>query len=184
MALQAIKYQRGKLQILDQLKLPYQEIFIDITSSHDAWNAIKKMQVRGAPAIAIVAALSLAVWLVSYLREIDEADEANEDQQNQTRNMVETLQQMLKFLVSSRPTAVNLSDAARKLEQVIITSSHQPDASPRRVAEAYIAAAEQMLANDVHDNESIGKHGASWLLGNLDSPGKISVLTHCNTGYV
>lgn len=181
MALQAIKYQRGKLQILDQLKLPYQEIFVDITSSQDAWNAIKKMQVRGAPAIAIVAALSLAVWLESYLRE---NGEASEGQLRQPSDMVETLQQMLKFLVSSRPTAVNLSDAARKLEQVIRTSSQQPDASLRSVAEAYIAAAEQMLADDVHDNESIGKHGANWLLADLGSPGKISVLTHCNTGYV
>ena len=181
MVLQAIKYQRGKLQILDQLKLPYHEIFVDISSSQDAWQAIKKMQVRGAPAIAIVAALSLAVWLESYL---GGTDEASADQISQPNDMVETLQQMLKFLVSSRPTAVNLSDAARKLEQVIVTNSQRPDASPRSVAEAYIAAAEQMLADDVHDNESIGKHGANWLLGNLDMPEKISVLTHCNTGYV
>ena len=181
MALESIKYQRGKLQILDQLKLPYQEIFVDITSSQDAWNAIKKMQVRGAPAIAIVAALSLAVWLESYLRD---NDEVSKGQQSQLSHMIETLQHMLKFLVSSRPTAVNLSDAARKLEQVILKSSQQPDASLRSVAEAYIAAAEQMLADDVHDNENIGKHGAKWLLGDLDSPGKISVLTHCNTGYV
>ena len=181
MALQAIKYQRGKLQILDQLKLPYQEIFVDIASSQDAWNAIKKMQVRGAPAIAMVAALSLAVWLESYLRE---SDEASEGRLSRPSDMVETLQQKLEFLVSSRPTAVNLSDAARKLEHVILINSQQPGASYRSVAETYITAAEQMLADDVHDNESIGKHGADWLLGNLGWPGKISVLTHCNTGYV
>lgn len=52
MVLQAIKYKRGKLEILDQLKLPYEEVYLDILSPQDAWAAIKNMQVRGAPAIA------------------------------------------------------------------------------------------------------------------------------------
>ena len=135
MVLQAIKYQRGKLQILDQLKLPYQETFVDITSSQDAWNAIKKMQVRGAPAIAIVAALSIAVWLDTRLRGIDEVDEAS---LGQPSDIIKTLQHMLNFLVTSRPTAVNLGDAARKLERAILASLQKPDACTRSIAEAYI----------------------------------------------
>lgn len=183
MVLQAIKYRRGNLQILDQLKLPYQETFVDITSSQDAWNAIRKMQVRGAPAIAIVAALSVAVWLDTRLSEIDEVDEGS---LGQPSDMIKTLQHMLNFLMTSRPTAVNLGDAVRKLERVILASLQKPAACTRDIAEAYIGAAEQMLADDVYDNERIGHHGATWLLGgvSLGQPEKVSILTHCNTGYV
>lgn len=63
--LEAIRYSRGSLEILDQLLLPHQTAFIPIRSVDDAYKAIKLMQVRGAPAIAIVAALSLAVELQS-----------------------------------------------------------------------------------------------------------------------
>lgn len=179
MVLQAIRYKRGELQILDQLKLPYQEDFIDISSPEEAWDAIKKMQVRGAPAIAIVAALSVAVWLDRGM------DNINDNELIRQREMVENLRQQLKFLVTSRPTAVNLSDATRKLEYVVVASSQKPDASSQSIAEEYIAAAEHMLVTDVQDNESIGKHGAEWLL-NInnaeDSHKKISILTHCNTG--
>jgi methylthioribose-1-phosphate isomerase len=63
MVLEAIKYQRGSLKILDQLKLPHVEVYDNVESSKDAWHAIQEMRVRGAPAIAIVAALALAVEL-------------------------------------------------------------------------------------------------------------------------
>ncbi|MBA0574333.1 hypothetical protein Golob_001547 [Gossypium lobatum] len=59
--LQAICYKRGSLQLLDQRKLPLETMYLDIHGSTDGWNAIRDMVVRGAPAIAIAAALSLAV---------------------------------------------------------------------------------------------------------------------------
>ena len=52
----AIKYTRGSLEILDQLLLPHQSVYIPVNDALSAWRAIKQMQVRGAPAIAIVAA--------------------------------------------------------------------------------------------------------------------------------
>ena len=177
MVLQAIKYERGKLQILDQLELPYREAYINITSADEAYNAIKAMQVRGAPAIAIVAALSIAVWLDSLLKRLDGPD-------IEALDMATTLREQLALLVRSRPTAVNLSDAARKLDDVVcVHTQTQPRA--RDLAEAYIAAAEQMLVDDVQDNERIGQHGAQWVMDVAENPEKkVSVLTHCNTGYV
>lgn len=62
-SLQAIRYQRGSLELLDQLRLPFESVFIPIKSCKDAFLAIKDMNVRGAPAIAISAVLSLAVDL-------------------------------------------------------------------------------------------------------------------------
>lgn len=64
MVLEAIKYSRGQLALLEQRKLPQETEWIDIRNTEDGWKAIREMTVRGAPAIAISGALSLAVELV------------------------------------------------------------------------------------------------------------------------
>ena len=180
MILQAIRYTRGNLKILDQLKLPHEEVYISVRGPEDARNAIRSMQVRGAPAIAIVAALSLAVWAAGYI----EARQGHSSLGQVTRAPY-FLSHSLKYLVTSRPTAVNLADAARKLDNVIWAASDKPGATGLTVFETYINAAEQMLVDDVRDNENIGDHGAAWIRTNTaagKSTRKVSVLTHCNTG--
>ena len=180
MVLQAIRYGRGRLEILDQLRLPYEEVYLNIVGPEAAWSAIKKMQVRGAPAIAIVAALSLAVWADQYLKH-----EANLENMGAQTAIAEMLREKLAYLITSRPTAVNLADAAAKLNTVITTASKKPAATGFDILEAYIKAAEQLLIDDVQDNENIGKFGAEWLLANskrAKAGQSISVLTHCNTG--
>lgn len=176
MVLQAIKYRRGKLEILDQLRLPHEEIFVQIKNPRDGWNAIKSMQVRGAPAIAIVAALSLAVCL--SVSEYPRHEPYN-------ASAADFISLSLKFLVTSRPTAVNLLDAAKKLERVARHAQMHSGSSDASVCDSYIDAAEAMLVNDVNDNESIGRLGADWIQQHCareGSQGKLSVLTHCNTG--
>ena len=180
MVLQAIKYERGKLDILDQLRLPHDEIFIQVKSPQDGWNAIKSMQVRGAPAIAIVAALSLAVWLV-----LQGSDDYPPGGLKPEPSAAEVISHSLRFLVTSRPTAVNLLHAAKKLDRVAYKAQEQPNSSRESVYEAYITAAEKMLVHDVQDNEHIGEHGAQWIerhCGIAGSGNKTSVITHCNTG--
>ncbi len=61
--LEAIKYTRGSLEVLDQLRLPHESHFDKVSTCVGAFDCIKSMRVRGAPAIAIVAALALAVEL-------------------------------------------------------------------------------------------------------------------------
>ena len=170
MVLQAIKYARGELKILDQLKLPYQEVFIEIDSPEQAWYAIKDMKVRGAPAIAIVAALSVAVWAHNDLKH-------NADSNQNTGLLRQTLEDKLNYLETSRPTAVNLADAVRKLKTIIRGTSP--------ILDTYIEAAEQMLADDVSDNEKIGRNGSQWIAAQaakVAAEESISVITHCNTG--
>jgi methylthioribose-1-phosphate isomerase len=172
MVLQAIKYSRGELQILDQLKLPHAEEYDHIYSSTDAWHAIKEMRTRGAPAIAIVAALALAVELT------------NMKLPSVAEEVLVFTKEKLDYLVTSRPTAVNLADAARKLRKTIEEAAVREGASGDSVREAYVVAAEQMLIDDVSDNENIGRHGAEWIMKNADAAknGPVSMLTHCNTG--
>lgn len=180
MVLQAIRYSRGKLEILDQLRLPHEEVFINIRTVQDAWDAIRSMQIRGAPAIAIVAALSVAVCISQCNKNGTHSERLGPDMTSSG-----LISHNLRFLLTSRPTAVNLGDAVKKLEKVVYSAQAQAGATDFSINEAYIQAAEQMLVDDVQDNENIGRFGADWILrhSNLIPPiGKISVITHCNTG--
>jgi methylthioribose-1-phosphate isomerase len=62
----AIKYERGKLELLDQRLLPFETTYLPVTSPQAAYDAIKSMVVRGAPAIGCTAALATAVWLAQH----------------------------------------------------------------------------------------------------------------------
>ena len=171
------------LEILDQLALPHRSIYLQITSSEDAWDAIKQMKVRGAPAIAIVAALSLAVELSSATRT------ENTDPTAQT--IKDLIWKKLEYLKTSRPTAVNLGHAVENLKAVSRRAETMDGAAGGTVATAYITAAEKMLIDDVKDNESIGMHGARWVKKHTragrrraQGQGELKVVTHCNTGWV
>lgn len=189
MVLEAIRYEPGSestppvLHILDQLQLPHRTTFETIATCEEAHNAIKTMKVRGAPAIAIVAALALAVEIGTLAVESQLpplAEDANE-----------RLGLRLDYLKTSRPTAVNLGDAVGKLKAIAKKASLLPEANGRSVAQAYIASAERMLVDDVSDNKAIGEHGARWIEANTtagkkrqtDKGQELKVLTHCNTGY-
>lgn len=171
MVLEAIRYTPSppSLQILNQLKLPHQEEYDKIVSAEDGWHAIKDMRTRGAPAIAIVAALSLAVEL-STIKTSDKAEE-----------VAAFILEKLEYLVTSRPTAVNLADAAGKLKKITVTAAEGTGATGDSVVKAYCDAAAQMLVADVADNQGIGKYGAEWI-EKAAGGGKVSVVTHCNTG--
>uniref|UniRef100_A0A0E0R5V7 Methylthioribose-1-phosphate isomerase n=1 Tax=Oryza rufipogon TaxID=4529 RepID=A0A0E0R5V7_ORYRU len=169
-ALQSIVYHRGSLRLLDQRKLPLEVDYIDVKCSRDGWNAIRDMVVRGAPAIAIAAALALAVE-VSGL----------EDFTGTPAEAAAFVSEKLEYLVSSRPTAVNLSDAATKLRS-LVSRTAETEKDAKAIFQAYIDAAETMLVDDVSDNKAIGSHGAEFLKQKLEVSKDISVLTHCNTG--
>jgi methylthioribose-1-phosphate isomerase len=168
MSLQAIRYTRGSLGILDQLKLPHESVYVPIKTCEDGFDAIKRMVVRGAPAIAIVAALALAVEL-----------ENSKSRQLSAEEVKKHISARLAYLVRSRPTAVNLSDAVTKLSQILAAGDFKTGDD---VVERYLQAAEKMLVDDVDDNRRIGDFGAQWILNSAGGQDKVAVLTHCNTG--
>lgn len=168
-SLQSIRYERGSLRLLDQRRLPLETVYLDIRNTTDGWNAIREMVVRGAPAIAIAAALSLAVEVSDLSYSGSPSDAAS------------YLGKKLEYLVTSRPTAVNLSDAASKLQNLVLKTA-EIATDPATVFQAYVNAAENMLNDDVSDNKAIGSHGASFLLKQIKDSERLSVLTHCNTG--
>ena len=188
MVLEAIRYRPATassppwLSILDQLALPHRTSYLSILTCEDAHDAIKQMNVRGAPAIAIVAALALAVQLASEAQ--------NGSVSSSTEKVRESIGVRLDYLQMSRPTAVNLGDAVGKLKIIVKRATVAAEATPESVVQAYIAAAERMLVDDVSDNEAIGGYGARWIAENTisgkrkreDPSQELKVITHCNTG--
>ncbi|CAO3659996.1 hypothetical protein G6F70_005034 [Rhizopus microsporus] len=170
--LEAIQYTRGDLRILNQLVLPHETIFETVLNIQNGHSAIKTMKTRGAPAIAIVAALSLAVDINTRF---EKGEFTTVDQ------VVQFVQESLEYLKTSRPTAVNLFDAAAKL-LTVVQDSAKGAKEPADVVYAYIEAAEKMLVDDVQDNKNIGKFGADYITNNVKDKDNICVLTHCNTG--
>ncbi|OWA50494.1 Methylthioribose-1-phosphate isomerase [Hypsibius exemplaris] len=172
MALEAIRYREGQLSILDQLLLPSQTIYIPILNTQHGYEVIKSMQVRGAPAIAIVGCLSLAVELKSLTFPSIDA-------------LVDFCRTKLEYLVSSRPTAVNIRKAADHLLAFLQSFQlGQPEGTAQAVESVklkLIEEIEKMLENDVADNVAIGDHGAADILARTGKT-RITVLTHCNTG--
>jgi methylthioribose-1-phosphate isomerase len=189
MVLQAIRYQPAtnsrapSLEILDQLALPHQSTYLHIHNCEDAHTAIKQMRVRGAPAIAIVAALALAV-------EIGNARQTTGKLPSGAASVRSLIGERLEYLQTSRPTAVNLADAVGKLKIIVQKEALEQGATGETVAQRYILAAEVMLVHDVEDNKAIGRHGAKWIQEHtvagrrrsLEKSGELKTLTHCNTG--
>lgn len=196
--LQAIRYVSGSqasdqkgpttatLSILDQLLLPHETVYVPVRNTEDGWACVKKMQVRGAPALAIVSMLSLAVEL--------QDPESALQQCSDTESLTHLVKEKLDFLKSSRPTAVNLAEAADRMHAALLGWNELPAADARA---NLVAEIEAMLPTDVATNRNIGAHGGNFLLAtalrkHADladlktalASGKrgLRVLTHCNTG--
>eukprot|EP00892_Ulva_mutabilis_P010052 jgi/Ulvmu1/7419/UM036_0079.1 len=172
--LQPIKYSRGKLELLDQRLLPLQAEYLQVKTCEEAHKRIREMAVRGAPAIAIAGVLALAVELHSS------GEAAGFDTAVAAASAISA---RLDYLVTSRPTAVNLLDAAKKLKMMLCGTAAADGASAATVVAAFIEAAEQMLDDDIAANRAIGAHGVAALDAALPAPKRmLRVLTHCNTG--
>ncbi|SPP81132.1 methylthioribose-1-phosphate isomerase [Drosophila guanche] len=175
MSLQSIKYTRGSLEILDQLLLPVQSKYLPVRGVEDGWKVINKMQVRGAPAIAIVGCLSLAV-------------EIHPEEFESKKSLRQELEGKLNYLVSARPTAVNMKIAADELLVLANDLTKDDDVDVAAMKQRFLNATEAMLKKDIADNRAIGAHGAKAILQRVAAAagapmsGPVRVLTHCNTG--
>lgn len=151
----------GHLRILDQTLLPRELRYIDCCDEKTLWQAIKTLQVRGAPAIGIAAAYGVCLGLRN-------ADGMTEEE------FFHRLQEVVKFLASSRPTAVNLFWALERMEKH--AAACRGKLSPRQIRERLLAEARQIHDEDRAICRAIGEHGATLLCDNM------GVLTHCNAG--
>ena len=153
---EAIRWDEGRLYLLDQRRLPHEVLYLGIEDLADAEEAIRTLAVRGAPAIGIAAAYALVV----AMRQRGCSRETGEEFAGAVRALAARL-------TAARPTAVNLAWAADRM-------CRRAQAEPS--LDALLDEAEAIHREDTAICAAIGRHGAG-----LISPG-CTVLTHCNAG--
>lgn len=151
------------LVIIDQTKLPERIELLRLHTAEEIWNAIYLLQVRGAPAIGVAA--GYGIYLLAKSIDTEDFDE-----------FYEKFCTYKTYLDSSRPTAVNLSWALNRMEQVALRAGreeHRPVAEVKEILKQESIAIQQ---EDIAICKAIGEHGLS-----LVKPGD-GILTHCNAG--
>ncbi|HWB81394.1 MAG TPA: S-methyl-5-thioribose-1-phosphate isomerase [Nannocystaceae bacterium] len=148
------------LRVLDQRRLPGEEVWLALDDIEPVAQAIEQLAVRGAPAIGCVAALGLAVASARFPRAPAEFRAAFATAHAR--------------LAATRPTAVNLFVALDQLAQAIAAADPHADATALR--ELLLAEARRHADDDLRACMAIGEHGAPLL------PDVGTVLTHCNAG--
>jgi len=172
--LQTITWTGSAVRLLDQTKLPTETVYVDITDEKQTWDAIKRLVVRGAPAIGVAAAFGVYLGLRSYAeRDLD--------------GCVRRMEAVCDYLATSRPTAINLfwaldrmRERAHQMWRGLPTGMPAADAV-QDVKDELLFEAQSMLEEDNRVCRAIGEHGAD-LLANLMKNNRVSILTHCNAG--
>ena len=147
------------LIILDQTRLPGEEKYLKLETKEDVYVAIKKLRVRGAPAIGIAAAFGLYV--------------ATRDSEAKTLpEFKEEVKQVSEYLKKARPTAVNLAWALDRL----VAKLEDFDGSVANAKRLLLQEAKIIRQEDENACRNMGEYGLSLL-----KPG-MGILTHCNAG--
>ncbi|MCM1123003.1 MAG: S-methyl-5-thioribose-1-phosphate isomerase [Eubacterium sp.] len=158
----ALDDENSALVILDQTLLPGKAELISLRTGEEIWNAIYLLKVRGAPAIGVAAAFG--IYLLAKGIETQDYDVFYTEFCKQKE-----------YLNSARPTAVNLSWALNRMEQVCIANKELPVSEIKQKLKAESIA---MKEEDIRVCKAIGEYGLS-----LVKPGD-GILTHCNAGQL
>jgi len=158
--IEPVRWAGDRLVLLDQTRLPGEEVERVCTRWEEVADAIRTLAVRGAPAIGVAAAFGVALA-------------ARASRAAGTEDLIADLDVAIKGLGATRPTAVNLFWALERMRRVALDGrALAPDALRARLE----AEARAILAEDVAANRALGDHGASLV------PPNARILTHCNAG--
>jgi len=148
------------VRLIDQTKLPAEETYVTCTTYEEVADAIRRMVVRGAPAIGVTAGMGIALGVRDA-----EGDHVSELRRN--------FDDICEAMGETRPTAVNLFWAIRRMQDKFQALSDEP---VERIKQELIAEAQRMYLEDIAANEAMGRNGAVLM------PSSGGVLTHCNAG--
>lgn len=154
-----IEWKGNGVRILDQVRLPREEVYLDCLTYGEVISAISKMNIRGAPAIGLATALGIALGV---------RDISSHNRESFYREMESICDEFF----CTRPTAVNLVWAIDQLKETAL--NHSGDVASLK--EAIKAKALSMLEEDLHINREIGRQGEPLI------PHEARILTHCNAG--
>jgi len=156
-SIRAVIWQDNSLKLLDQRRLPSQEIYLELTDVKSVVQAIRDMVVRGAPAIGITAAYGVVIAARHRINQ-------------NSGNWQTTIEADITALAESRPTAVNLFWALKRMREAI------SNVSATEPVQELLKVARQIHEYDLAANQRMGETGAALIEANS------GVLTHCNTG--
>lgn len=158
--IETLRWKDDRLEMIDQRILPASFEYIAYNSAASVADGIRSMVVRGAPAIGCAAAYGVALEALKL-----------KDESKDSFNI--GMEKAFEILAESRPTAVNLFWAIKRMQEKVTDSG---DVSPCEMAEILLAEAHEILAEDIRINRTMGEFGAALL------PDGARVLTHCNAG--
>lgn len=162
-----VKYTGGKMLLLDQTRLPGEEVYIEMETAEDVWDAIYKLKVRGAPAIGVAAAYGL----YTAVRDFPETEGLEA--------FGKELHRAADYLVTARPTAVNLAWALKRMTDRFDKAADADSSLTVEDAKAMLfEEAESIRKEDEAACYAMGEYGLSLL-----KPG-MGILTHCNAGTI
>jgi methylthioribose-1-phosphate isomerase len=157
MMAETIEWLDGKLRILDQSKLPWEQIFIDLDNYRDVVLAIKEMRVRGAPAIGVAAAYGIALGASAIKT-------ANKEK------FIAQLNQVMQAFAASRPTAVNLFQAINRMKKAV----RGDDVT--EIKNSLVHEAKRIHQEEITATKQLSQLGAELIKDGF------TLLTHCNAG--
>lgn len=155
--IQTIQWTDEGVVMIDQTRLPSEELYVTCRNYMEVADAIRTMIIRGAPAIGVAAAMGVAIGVA-------QADPANLDAQ---------FTRICDELGSTRPTAVNLFWGIDRMKRIYGSVRHLPW---EQIRDRLITEAVLIREEDIEINKAIGRHGAPLV------PDGRTVLTHCNAG--
>ncbi len=161
----ALNEEGDAVVILDQTLLPGRTELVSLRTAQEIWNAIYLLQVRGAPAIGVAAALG--IYVLSRGIETEEFE-----------TFYGTFREYKEYLNSARPTAVNLSWALDRMEQKALRAGREERRPVEEVKEILHQEALRIRQEDIEVCRKIGEYGLT-----LVKPGD-GILTHCNAGQL
>jgi methylthioribose-1-phosphate isomerase len=158
--IQTLEWTDKGVSFIDQTKLPTEEVYVVCSTYQQVADVIRNMVVRGAPAIGVAAGMGIALGVKNSKAET--VGELKKD-----------FDQICKVIGETRPTAVNLFWAIRRMQDKFESLRVRPVA---QIKQALIEEAQRMHAEDIAANQAMGRHGATLM------PSSGGVLTHCNAG--
>ena len=168
-AFRTMEWVDGNLHLLDQTKLPSSEEIVICKTMDDVCDCIRKMIVRGAPAIGCAAAFGYVLGVRSLVKDLNVE---NMSPDGCSSLVTEGREKIYYSLLKTRPTAVNLEWALKQMQSI----DYKKYKSMQSYVNAIESQARYLLQEDINTNLKIGEIGADFL-GQCRS-----VLTHCNAG--
>lgn len=154
-----IEWKDDRVVMIDQTKLPREESYVECMTYEDVADAIKRMVIRGAPAIGVAAGMGIALGAIK-IRTTDRDE------------FITEVRRIADVILGTRPTAVNLSWAVKRMLALLAEGRGDVEEMKSRLA----GEARYMLEEDISICRRIGKAGAPLIKDNS------VVLTHCNAG--